>query len=131
MIGGHKVIALCMSRIHDMENSRFIAELNRRLSGASCSLFIYNINTDLYWDENHLSAETAVFDLIPILYLLNDDLFVQKKGKIDVILDGEDTQGQTLFKEGEGDHIVLIDADREGCMKVFFDAIDQLDERYI
>ena len=80
---------------------------------------------DRGWDS------TAVFDLIPILYLLNEDLFVQKKGKIDVILDGEDTQGQTLFKEGEGDHIVLIDADREGCMKIFFDAIDQLDERYI
>ena len=79
---------------------------------------------DRGWDS------TAVFDLIPILYLLNEDLFVQKKGKIDVILDGEDTQGQTLFKEGEGDHIVLIDADREGCMKIFFEAIDQLDERY-
>lgn len=79
---------------------------------------------DRGWDS------TAVFDLIPILYLLNEDLFVQKKGKIDVILDGEDTQGQTLFKEGEGDHIVLIDADRDGCMKIFFEAIDQLDERY-
>ncbi|MCR4633359.1 MAG: nucleoside hydrolase [Erysipelotrichaceae bacterium] len=79
---------------------------------------------DRGWDS------TAVFDLIPILYLLKEDLFTKKTGHIDVLLDGEDTQGQTLFSEGEGVHTVLIDADREGCMKIFFDAIDELEKRY-
>ena len=79
---------------------------------------------DRGWDS------TAVFDLIPILYLLKEDLFTKKTGHIDVLLDGEDTQGQTLFTQGEGVHTVLIDADREGCMKIFFDAIDELDRRY-
>ena len=79
---------------------------------------------DRGWDK------TAVFDLIPVLYLLNKDLFTYKKGHVDIVLDGEDTQGQTVFREGEGDHIALIDADREGCMKIFFDAIDRLDQRY-
>lgn len=78
---------------------------------------------DRGWDR------TSIFDLIPTLYLLKPDLFVSKKGRIDIVLDGEDTQGQTLFSEGEGNHIVLLDTDREACMKIFFDAIDTLDER--
>ncbi len=76
------------------------------------------------WDR------TAIFDLIPVLYLLDESIFVSRKGKVDIILDGEDTQGQTLFTEGEGNHIVLTDADRDACMKIFFDAVDKLDKRY-
>ena len=78
---------------------------------------------DRGWDK------TAVFDLIPVLYLLKPEIFVSKQGKVDVILDGEDTQGQTVFTQGEGSHIVLTDANREECMKIFFDAIDTLDKR--
>lgn len=76
------------------------------------------------WDK------TAVFDLIPVLYLLKPEIFTCKEGKIDVILDGEDTQGQTLFEEGEGNHKVMLDTDREACMKIFFEAIDSLDQKY-
>ena len=78
---------------------------------------------DRGWDK------TAVFDLIPVLYLLKPEVFVAEQGKVDVILDGEDTQGQTVFTKGEGDHTVLIDTDREECMKIFFEAIDTLDKR--
>ena len=75
------------------------------------------------WDK------TAIFDLIPVLYLLKPEIFVAEQGKVDVILDGEDTQGQTIFTEGEGNHTVLIDTKREECMKIFFEAIDTLDKR--
>ena len=78
---------------------------------------------DRGWDK------TAVFDLIPVLYLLKPEVFVAEQGKVDVILDGEDTQGQTVFTKGEGNHIVLIDTNREECMKIFFEAIDTLDKR--
>ena len=79
---------------------------------------------DRGWDK------TAIFDLIPVLWLLRPELFSCKTGKVDVVLDGEDTQGQTIFCEGGGAHTVLYDADREACMKLFFDAIDELDGRY-
>ena len=75
------------------------------------------------WDK------TAIFDLIPVLYLLDPSLFTMEKGRVDIVLDGEDTQGQTVFTKGSGPHIVLLDADRDSCMKIFFDAIDTLDER--
>ena len=115
MIGGHKVIALCMSRIHDMENSRFIAELNRRLSGASCSLFIYNINTDLYWDENHLSAETAVFDLID--YDRTDAVIL-----MDEKIKSRRISGQIIRRAGQaGVPVVIVDGHAPGCSEVHFD----------
>ena len=76
------------------------------------------------WDR------TSIFDLMPVLYLLDEEIFVSRRGKIDIILDGEDTQGQTVFTQGDGDHIVLVDTDREACMKIFFDALDLLDRRY-
>ncbi|MBQ2506654.1 MAG: nucleoside hydrolase, partial [Erysipelotrichaceae bacterium] len=79
---------------------------------------------DRGWDK------TAIFDLIPVLWLLKPEIFKYKEGKVDIVLEGEDTQGQTILKEGPGNHIVLYDADREACMQIFFEAIDLLDERY-
>ena len=67
---------------------------------------------DRGWDQ------TAIFDLIPILYLLDPDLFTKARGIVEVITEGEDHQGQTVFKQGDGNVTVLLDADREGCMKI-------------
>ena len=67
---------------------------------------------DRGWDQ------TAIFDLIPILYLLDPDLFTKARGIVEVITEGEDHQGQTIFKQGDGNVTVLLDADREGCMKI-------------
>ena len=106
------------------ETERF--KNTRKVSKLVDDLFSFYLRyaIDRGWDK------TAIFDLIPVLYLLNKDLFVSQKGKVDIILEGEDTQGQTVFVQGEGNHTVLIDADRKECMKIFFDAIDLLDERY-
>lgn len=64
MIGGRKLISLCISRLHDIENNRFIARLNEQLRNQNCSLLIYNITTDLFWKDSDLRPEIAVFDLI-------------------------------------------------------------------
>ncbi len=76
------------------------------------------------WDS------TAIFDLIPIIYLLAPELFESRQGRIEIIRDGEDTQGQTVFTEGPGAHTVLVDTKRRKCMEVFFRAVRQLDRRY-
>lgn len=106
------------------ETERFRNE--KRVSKLFDDLFSFYLRyaIDRGWDK------TAIFDLIPVLYLLNKDLFISKKGRVDIILEGEDTQGQTIFVEGEGNHTVLIDTDRKACMKILFDAIDTLDLRY-
>jgi len=106
------------------ETKRF--KNGRRVSKLVDDLFSFYLRyaIDRGWDK------TAVFDLIPVLWLLKPEIFKYKEGKVDIVLEGEDTQGQTILKEGPGDHIVLYDADREACMQIFFDAIDLLDERY-
>ena len=106
------------------ETKRF--KNGRRVSKLVDDLFSFYLRyaIDRGWDK------TAVFDLIPVLWLLKPEIFKYKEGKVDIVLEGEDTQGQTILKEGPGDHIVLYDADREACMQIFFEAIDLLDERY-
>ncbi|MBR1555012.1 MAG: hypothetical protein IJ644_06415, partial [Oscillospiraceae bacterium] len=61
---GHKVIALCISRIFDIENRKFVIELNQKLKQENCSLWIYHINTDLYWEEDTSRPEASVFELV-------------------------------------------------------------------
>lgn len=106
------------------ETKRF--KNGRRVSKLVDDLFSFYLRyaIDRGWDK------TAIFDLIPVLWLLKPEIFKYKEGKVDIVLEGEDTQGQTILKEGPGNHIVLYDADREACMQIFFEAIDLLDERY-
>ena len=47
-----------------MENCRFITELNKGLNKANASLFVYNINTEMYWSDDNIRAEAAVFGLV-------------------------------------------------------------------
>ncbi len=75
------------------------------------------------WDS------TAIFDLIPIIYLLKPELFESYRGRVEIIREGEDTQGQTLFTEGEGAHTVLVSTERQKCISVFFEAVEKLDRR--
>ena len=65
MLNGRRLIALCTSRIYDPYIFSFVETLNNKLNEADCSLLIFTLNSDLYWRENELTAERAVFDIIP------------------------------------------------------------------
>lgn len=54
MIGNKKIIAMCVSRLHDTENNQFISVFNELLRKENCTLFIYNISTELSWNEKKL-----------------------------------------------------------------------------
>ena len=60
-----KIVILCTSRIYDSQVHGFIEKLNIRLAEQDTVLLIFTINSDLYWDESKISAETMVFDIIP------------------------------------------------------------------
>ena len=64
MIHGCKVVSLCISRLHDIENARFVQSLNKHLRANNCSLWVYNITTDLYWNETATGGEISVFDMV-------------------------------------------------------------------
>lgn len=64
VLNGRKIIALCTARINDAQLSKFISELNCRLIKSGASLFVYSIDSELYWNEDDISAEVSVYDLI-------------------------------------------------------------------
>ncbi len=69
MFHNKKMVALCTSRIYDTEIHSFIEKLNESLRAQDCALLIFAINSDIYWEEDNISAEASVFDTIPYPYL--------------------------------------------------------------
>lgn len=64
MIKGIKIVAICTSRIHDGATYDFVNEINNLLVEQNCRVFVYHICSDFYWDNDEISADSAVFDLI-------------------------------------------------------------------
>ena len=117
MIDGKRMIALCISRLFDQENARFITELNQFLRPHDCSLWIYNINTDLYWEEDAVAsnAEVAVFDLID--YERTDAVIIMdEKIKSRTVAD-------SIIRKAlaHGIPTILTDGTHDGCSEVRFD----------
>ena len=64
LINGYKVIALCISKVHENESYTFIEALNKQAVSKGYRLFVYNVCTDLYQGTSHEKGEEAVFELI-------------------------------------------------------------------
>lgn len=60
-----KIVVLCTSRIYDPQVHDYIEKLNESLRLKGHMLLIFTISSDLYWDDNNISAETSVFDIVP------------------------------------------------------------------
>ena len=115
MIDGTPIAALCMSRLHDTENCRFIANLNERLVESGCSLWIYNINTDMYWNDEHPRAEAAVFDLID--YEKTDVIIL-----MDEKIKSHEIAGRILKRAREHNvPVIVVDGSYEGTVCVRYD----------
>ena len=115
MLHGKRIISLCMSRLHDADNARFITELNQLLTRENCSLWIYNINSDLYWDDSQYNAETAVYDLID--YERSDAVIVMdEKIKCRTVADA-------IIEKSlhAGTPVVIVDGSHAHCSEVRYD----------
>ena len=60
-----RLVALCTSRVYDPQIYGFIQTLNDKIREEAASLLVFTINTDIYWDEKMIPAETYVYDIIP------------------------------------------------------------------
>lgn len=84
------------------------------------------------WDR------TAIFDMTTIMYLLSDESFEYRDMQVDIELDGTYTRGMTVCDDRGPTYLsavehpkrVLLSADREAIVKIFFDTMKQLDELY-
>ncbi|MBE6877360.1 MAG: GGDEF domain-containing protein, partial [Ruminococcus sp.] len=112
---GYKIIALCISRIFDMENRKFVMELNEKLKQDNCRLWIYHINTDLYWEEETSRPEASVFDLVDF-EIADAVIIMDEKIKSRRISD-------MLIAKAKKYHVpaVVVDGKHPDCTSVNFD----------
>ena len=65
MVGNKKIVILCTSRIFDSQVHDYIEQVNKHISQMNAVLLIFAVNADIYWKEDAIPAEAAVFDIIP------------------------------------------------------------------
>jgi diguanylate cyclase (GGDEF)-like protein len=115
MIGGYKVAALCISRIHDDTTHRIISELNEALTGIGYRLFVYHTCSDLFWKTPGDAGEATVFDLIDMRVtdvLIIADEIIKDKSVIRKLIDRALIfEVPVITISGEYENTVSIDFD--------------------
>ena len=77
------------------------------------------------WDS------TAIFDLVPVVYLMHPEYFKGKYMDVSIELNGEYCRGMTICDENKNSKtLVLEDCDRDNFIKELFKAIEILDNKY-
>ena len=115
MLNGRKIVSLCTSRLNDIDNIRFIMQLNKGLKELNASLFIYNVSTDLYWSDDNIRAESAVFGLVD-MQMTDVVIVMYERIKNKTVTD----------KVIESAHrhnvpVIIVDAQRDDCISICFD----------
>lgn len=114
MINGHKIVALCMARIHDEDSYKFIERLSNMLVSRGHRLFVYSTNSDLFQRTPSDIAQKAVYELIP--YDLVDVVAIMEekindKSVVEDIIRHARTAGKPVITVGNA---------YEGCGNVQF-----------
>lgn len=115
MIGNHKIVSLCISRLQDNSSYEFAAALNERLSPLGYSLFVYNTCCSLDDDTSTPKGQASVFELID--YKKTDVLIVySEKIKNSIITD-------SLINNAKKAEIpvIVIEGNRSDCICINFD----------
>ncbi len=115
MIGGYKITALCLSRIHDTSSHAFVKSLNEQLTQNHERLFVYSICSDLYWKDQGTTGEASVFRLIDFTQI--DSLIIMEE-KI------KDKAVTAYLAEQALQHqipVVVINGAYPGCINLSFD----------
>ncbi|MBR6172883.1 MAG: GGDEF domain-containing protein [Eubacterium sp.] len=115
-MGEHrKLVALCTSRVYDTQIHGFIETLNEKLRTESASLLVFTMNSDIYWDETLVPAETYVYDIIPYEDL---DCLILMDEKIK-----SHSIAQRILSRSKENHVpvIVIDGSYEDTIHVRFD----------
>ena len=115
MVGNRKVAALCTSRIYDMQVYEYIITLCDRLREQGFSMWIYSINEDLYWVEDHIPSEAEIFSYID--YEKTDIVILMDEKIKNHTIAGRIIQKAKQYQKP----VVVVDGEYEGCSSVRFD----------
>lgn len=115
MLNGYKIIAVCLSKVHEEASLELVKNLNELTKNNGYRLFIYSTNNDMFWNTASETGERAVFDLIDFSWV---DLLVycDESLKSDYIF-------EKLYKKAmeAGKPVFVFDGHRDGCVNINFD----------
>lgn len=115
MIGKYKIIALCMSRIHENFSHDFILRFSHILKDTDYRLFVYNACSDLSNVESSITAQRFTYDLID--YSVVDALVVYEDR-----IRNQEISDEIIEKGLAHDvPVVVLGAAHPGCINVASD----------
>lgn len=115
MTNKKKTVALCTSRIFDIQNHAFIRKLNESLKEDGIRLLVYAINSDLYWEEDNDNTEAFVFELIP-MWKIDALIYMDEKIKSHKVARHVIDRAKSYNVP-----VLVVDGSYEGCPSVSFD----------
>lgn len=115
MLGGKKIVGLCLTRINTPEMHKMITTLNDELRDDGYSVFVYSTATELYWNTPSEIGEKSVFELVD--FDVVDVLVIM----YETIKDRE-LSGMLIRKAQEkGIPVFVVTGHCEGCININFD----------
>ncbi len=115
MLGKRKIIALCISKVHDTTSYEFVVALNEKLRQRGDSLFVYNTCSDLYWGRLEEKGEMSVFDLMPYQIIDAVIIFEEK-------IKDEQLVGELVSRVAAHDiPAIIVGNAYQGCAQAVFD----------
>lgn len=122
MLYNKKIIALCVARIQDDASNEYITALNRAVTPAGYSIFVYNTCDVVSADTYEGSTQTAIydymdFDIIDVVIVFEEVL--RNQAVTDALI------AKTKAKETP---VIVIGEQHEGCINVKFDHVNAFEK---
>jgi len=115
MLYNRKIIALCVARIQDDASNEYITALNRAVTPAGYSIFVYNTCAAVSADTYEGSTQTAIYeymdyDIIDVVIVYEEVL--RNQAVTDILIEKAKSHGTP---------VIVIGEPHEGCINVKFD----------
>lgn len=115
MLYGQHLVALCIPRIHEGTNHKFITSLNKHLIERNCRLLVYTTPSELYWNSIDEQGEKSVFELIN--YNITDAIIIHDEA----IKNKEVVNGLISKARQYNIPVITLGGEHDGCTIVKFD----------
>lgn len=117
MIGNNRVIAVCMSKVHDRNRFEHIRLMNECFKAYGYKMFVYQTCSDLYWQTQNEYGERCVFNLID--FQVVDAVIVFCEAIWDQVLI------KTICSQAKEHNkpVILVSGNREGCIEISHDYV--------
>ncbi len=115
MIYGMKIAALCIPRIHEETNFKFIAALSRSLAERQCRLMVFSTPSELFFNDMDQQGERTVFDLIN--YDITDVVIIHDEA----IKNKNVVCGIISAAKAHNVPVITVGGNYEGCTGICFD----------